>query len=191
VTNTIHPNVLLRKHGWLDTNAVTTNVAGTASAPALFRAKAQSVSEGGTALVYLLDPATKRADAEKIRQLFRDMHGVADVLEPGAFAALGYPLPEKNRQMADFVLVAAPRHAFSNAASGDDETTPVNPATGTHGYLSTNPLMNAVFVASGRGIKRGARLDLVDNRDIAPTMAHLLGQKLPRADGKVLASALE
>jgi len=62
---------------------------------------------------------------------------------------------------------------------------------GSHGYLSSNPRMNAVFVASGRGIKRGAKLDVIDNRDVAPTMAHLLGQKLPRADGKVLKEILE
>jgi predicted AlkP superfamily pyrophosphatase or phosphodiesterase len=192
VTNLVHPNVLLRKHGWFETNALATNMAGAIVAgPAIFKARAQSVSEGGTALVYLTDPMTKRDDAEKIRQLFRDMDGIGDILEPSSFAALGYPLPEKNRQMADFVLVAAARHAFDNRTAGDEETTPVTPATGSHGYLSTNPRMNAVFVASGRGIKRGARLDLVDNRDLAPTMAHLLGQKLPRVDGKVLTPLLD
>jgi predicted AlkP superfamily pyrophosphatase or phosphodiesterase len=187
VTNIIHPNVLLRKQGWLETNVVTID-------PPTFKAKAQIVSEGGTALVYLTDPQTKREDLDKVRQLFRDMTGIAEILEPTSFAALGYPSPEKNMQMADFVLVPSPGHAFDNLASGDEEITPVtltSGSPGSHGYLSTNPRMNAAFVAAGRGIKRGARLDTIDNRDVAPTIAHLLGQKLPRAEGKVLTGILD
>ncbi len=186
-TNTVHPNVLLRKHGWLDTNLVTTT-------PPVFKAKAQIVSEGGTALVYLTDSTTKKEDYQTVLELLRDMEGVAQVVQPNTFAALGYPAPDRNPQMADFVLVAQPGHAFDNRTAGDDHITPVTMTAGSpgsHGYLASNPNMNAVFVANGRGIKRGARLEVVDNRDVAPTLAHLLGQKLPRADGKVLTEILE
>jgi arylsulfatase A-like enzyme len=187
VTNIIHPNVLLRKHGYLDTNLVTVT-------PPVFKAKAQIVSEGGTALVYLTDPVTRKEDFPRVLELLRDMEGVAQVIQPNGFAALGYPAPDKNPQMADFVLVPRPGHGFDNLAAGDDHVTPVTMTFGSpggHGYLSSNPNMNAAFVVAGRGIKRGAKLELVDNRDVAPTIAHLLGQKLPRTDGKVLTEILE
>ena len=61
---------------------------------------------------------------------------------------------------------------------------------GYHGYLAEDPRMNALFVASGRGIQCGARVGQVDARDIAPTVAFLLGQSLPQADGKVLQQIL-
>ena len=187
VTNIIHPNVLLRKNGWLETNLVSTT-------PAVFKARAQSVAEGGTAIVYLTDPKTKEEDRPRVLQQLREMDGVIDVIEPESFAKLGLPAPEKNPQMGDFILVARSNHAFSNQASGDEEITPVTMTSGSpgsHGYLASNTNMNAVFVAVGRGIKRGVKLGLIDNRDVAPTMAHLLGQKLPNADGKVLMQVLE
>ncbi|HTD67248.1 MAG TPA: ectonucleotide pyrophosphatase/phosphodiesterase, partial [Candidatus Limnocylindria bacterium] len=112
VTNIIHPNVLLRKNGWLETNLVSTT-------PAVFKARAQSVAEGGTAIVYLTDPKTKEEDRPRVLQQLREMDGVIDVIEPESFAKLGLPAPEKNPQMGDFILVARSNHAFSNQASGD------------------------------------------------------------------------
>jgi hypothetical protein len=46
--------------------------------------------------------------------------------------------------------------------------------------------MNGVFVAWGRRIKPGAKLGVVDNIDVAPTMAAMLAENLPGADGRVL-----
>ncbi len=186
VTNVIHPNVLLRKNGWLETNLVSTS-------PPIFKARVQSVAEGGTALVYLTDPKTKEEDRPRVLQQLRELDGVIEVIEPESFGKLGLPMPDKNPQMGDFILVARPNHAFSNQASGDEEITPVtltSGSPGSHGYLASNTNMNAVFVAGGRGIRRGAKLGIVDNRDVAPTIMHLLGQKLPGTDGKVLTSVL-
>jgi arylsulfatase A-like enzyme len=186
-TNIIHPNVLLRKNGWLDTNRVV-------ATPPTFKARAQIISEGGTALIYLTDPKLTAKEREKIITALRELPGIAEVIQPDRFSALGYPLPDKNRQMADLVLSAAPGHAFSNRADGNDVVTPVTLESGTpghHGYLSTNPKMNALFVVAGRGIKRGTKLGTVDNRDVAPTIAHLLGVSLSGADGKVLRDVLE
>jgi predicted AlkP superfamily pyrophosphatase or phosphodiesterase len=61
-----------------------------------------------------------------------------------------------------------------------------NPTAGTHGFLSTEPKMNAIFVASGAGIKVGQRVKAVANVDVAPTMAHILGVSLKDASGRVL-----
>lgn len=51
-------------------------------------------------------------------------------------------------------------------------------------------MMNAVFIASVQGIKRGVRIGVVDNIDVAPTLAHLLGQPLPEAEGKFISEIL-
>ena len=50
--------------------------------------------------------------------------------------------------------------------------------------------MNAIFIAAGAGIKPGVELGEIDNIDVAPTVAHLLGVPLPDTDGKILAGAL-
>ena len=68
---------------------------------------------------------------------------------------------------------------------------PSEATTGSHGYLSTEPKMNALFVASGAGIRAGAKLDAVDNTDVAPTVARLLGVPPDRAAGRVLAEILD
>jgi arylsulfatase A-like enzyme len=46
--------------------------------------------------------------------------------------------------------------------------------------------MDAIFIASGYGVRRGAKLDKVANIDIAPTIARLLGVVLPTAKGKTI-----
>jgi hypothetical protein len=50
--------------------------------------------------------------------------------------------------------------------------------------------MNAVCVLSGAGIRPGIHLQNVENIDIAPTVARLLGLHDFTADGQVLEDAL-
>jgi hypothetical protein len=95
--------------------------------------------------------------------------------------------------MADLILVAKDGYAFNNEARGDKTVTEVTLAAGNqghHGYLADNAKMNALFVASGRRIKRGVKLGIIDNTDVAPTIASLLGQKLENCDGHVLEEML-
>jgi hypothetical protein len=157
------------------------------------RARAQIISEGGTALVYLTNPETWDEDAAKVREMLRGAEGVAEIIGPERFAELGYPDPEKNPQMAQLVLAAKEGYAFNNNALGDELVTEVTLDQGNqghHGYLASNSKMNAVFVAAGRGIKKGARVGVVDNIHVAPTIAHLLGVEMPGARGKVLTEIL-
>jgi hypothetical protein len=50
--------------------------------------------------------------------------------------------------------------------------------------------MDALFIAHGRGIKRGARLGRIENTALAPTIAKLLDQSLTEADGEPLREIL-
>ena len=50
--------------------------------------------------------------------------------------------------------------------------------------------MNALFVASGAGIKASNTLATVENVDVAPTIARLLGVTLENASGRVIEEIL-
>ena len=58
--------------------------------------------------------------------------------------------------------------------------TPI-PSTGMHGYLPDNTEMRASFFAEGKGIAAGRDLGVIDMRQIAPTIAGLLGIIFPTA----------
>ena len=178
----LQPNVLLRKAGLLEIGA----------ANQITRARAQVVPEGGTGMIYLTDLQTREADRKQVVELLRGKKGVADIIGPEQYAALGLPSPEKNSGMADLVLVAREGYAVSGSATGDDFVVAVTGTTshGYHGYLASNPKMNAIFIAAGRGIKRGVKIGLVDNINVAPTTAHLLGQELTGVDGRILTEIL-
>lgn len=170
-TKLISPNVVFRKAGLLRPGP---------------RQRAQALSEGGTAFVYLTAPETRAADRSKVIELLRGHEGIADILQPESYPALRLPDPTNNPQMGDLVLVAAEGYAFSNESFEDESVTEIKFPAGSHGYLASNPQMNGVFVAWGRGIRPGVKLDRVDAIDVAPTIAELFGQKLPEADGRVL-----
>ena len=57
---------------------------------------------------------------------------------------------------------------------------------GSHGYPASAPHMDAIFIASGYGVKPGGKLDKIQNADGASTLAELLGLKLPGARGKAV-----
>jgi hypothetical protein len=124
----------------------------------------------------------------KLRELFQALEGVDRVLGPADFPALGLPLPEEYPQMADLVLAARDGYAFAAAAEGESV---IDFEGGAHGYLSSDPAMNAIFVAWGRGIRPGSRLEVIDNLDVAPTIAALLGLSPGGMAGKRLDAILE
>jgi predicted AlkP superfamily pyrophosphatase or phosphodiesterase len=167
----INPNVILRKAGLLRPGP---------------RRRAQSVSEGGTAFVYLTAPTTAKQDREKVIALLRGVEGVADILEPCKYSALHLPDPASNPQTGDLLLVAREGYAFSDEFFDDEVITPIPISLGSHGYLATDPRMDGVLVAWGRRIKPATKLGFVENVDVAPTIAAILGRDLTNSQGRVL-----
>lgn len=55
---------------------------------------------------------------------------------------------------------------------------------GTHGYFPDAPAMRSSFFAMGKGLSRRGNLGEIDMRDIAPSLAHILGVTLNQAEGK-------
>jgi predicted AlkP superfamily pyrophosphatase or phosphodiesterase len=92
--------------------------------------------------------------------------------------------------MGDLILYAKPTYAFQGGLLGDAEVIESKGYLGTHGYPASDPELDGIFLAWGYGIKPGTKLGRVSNTDIAPTMAAVLGVKMPPMDGRVLTEAL-
>jgi len=180
-TNVLQPNVLLRQAGLIEISSLNM----------LTKTRVQCIPEGGSGLIYLNNPDTREADRAKVIELFAKAEGVAELIGGERFEALGLP-PAGQGGMGDFVLRPRIGYGVNGVVTGTNFVVPVTPAmsAGYHGYLSEEPLMNALFVASGSGIKKGARLEAIDNIDVAPTIMRLLGKDLPSADGKIIEEIL-
>ena len=135
--------------------------------------------------------ATIDADRAKAIELFKECEGIAEIITPDGFAQYGLPQPRDYSQMADLILVAKDGYGFSGTATGDDVVVKSETTVGTHGFLSTHPKMNATFIASGAGIPTGKTIEKVENIDLSPTIAYLLGLEFDEVQGRVVKEALE
>jgi predicted AlkP superfamily pyrophosphatase or phosphodiesterase len=169
-TQRIRPNALMKQKGISDVHVI---------------------PEGGTAMVYVTRPERRAELLPVLRKEFAAVKGVSAVLGSQDFDRLGYPQPDKSDRMSDLVLAAADGFAFEGAADGEVVSpVPAGSTPGSHGYLSTESDMDAVFIASGAGIKPGVRLERIHNLDVAPTAARLLGLEMKNVQGRVLTEIL-
>jgi predicted AlkP superfamily pyrophosphatase or phosphodiesterase len=154
---------------------VTTASDPATQAPKVASWKAQPWAAGGMAAIMLHDPAdrdTERAVGELLKSLAADpsngiarIDGRAEIERHGAF-------PD-----AAFLVVMQP--GFYAAASLNGELVSELPAGhGGHGFSPEFREMNAAFFIAGVGIARGRDLGTIDMRQIAPTLAQILGVRL-------------
>ncbi|MFO0893125.1 MAG: ectonucleotide pyrophosphatase/phosphodiesterase [Isosphaeraceae bacterium] len=176
VTASLRPNVALRRAGLLEVD----------DKGSITKARAQVIPEGGIGLVYLSNPETAREDAAAVRKLFEGATGIAAVVGPEEFGRYNLPDPAGYGPMADMILACKPGFSIAGASAGEDDLIPQAKMTGSHGYLSTEPAMNATFIAAGPAIKPGRAIEGIRNVDLAPTVMKILGVPLSRADGRVL-----
>jgi hypothetical protein len=108
------------------------------------------------------------------------------------YGSLGLPQPSSDPQVGALLLTAKSGYAFAAGAIGEKTVADAPEGSlGTHGYISSDAEIQALFIASGRGIKPGVKLQSVDNVDVAPTAAKLLGVELKNVDGKALTEILQ
>ncbi len=171
----IQPNVLLRQQGLL-----------TADDKQITGGQVRAHEQGGVCYLSMLDRANRGALTKRVVELFREVEGVHEIVLPGDFAKHGLPDPEQNPGMGDVMLLCKEGYIFSNTATGDSVVTPKSEAVrGAHGYDANEPRLHANFVAWGAGIRPGKVVERIENIDVAPTIASLLGLTI-KADGKVL-----
>jgi predicted AlkP superfamily pyrophosphatase or phosphodiesterase len=180
VRQQILPNAALLKAGLLE--AVDGKITAT---------QAYVVPEGGSALVYVTAPDPTGAILDRTRQALATLEGVDKVIEPSEYSTYGLPLPEANPQMGALFLTAKEGYAFAGAVGEKTLIDAPEGSRGAHGYVSDDPDLQALFIASGRGIKAGVTLPRVDNVDVAPTAAQLLGVEMSNTDGRVLSEILD
>lgn len=157
----IRLNALFRERG-----LVTTDADGKATA-----ARAAPIENGGTAYIYLLDPAAGpdvRAALETIKPAIGKIYSRDEILAAGGDPA------------AALAVGAAPGYSFTDRAVGPAVSD--RPGRGHHGLPPTDPAMAASFLAIGPRI---AHRDLGAIRmiDIGPTIAGWLGITLTGATG--------
>ncbi|HEX3120880.1 MAG TPA: hypothetical protein VHP80_17410, partial [Candidatus Acidoferrum sp.] len=97
--------------------------------------------------------------------------------------SLGLPTPAESDQAPDLVLAGKPDYAFSGHVAKSYIT---DASGGTHGFLNSDPQMQAIFMAWGAGVPKGAQLGAITNREVAPTIAKILGIELKSAKAPVL-----
>ena len=177
VSREVRPNVRLRRRGVLRVNA----------AGEVESAEARFVMNHGAGWVYGLDG--DRGLVRDLRTELAALEGVSAVWAPDEYAALGLPTPAENPRVGDLLLEAAPGFMLSDEARGDEDLGAPR-YRGTHGQRPLHADNRALFVAAGRGVRRGAPLGPITSRDVAPTLATLLDLPPAPAEGRVLAEIL-
>jgi predicted AlkP superfamily pyrophosphatase or phosphodiesterase len=142
--------------------------------------KAAAWPSAGSAAVVLRDPqdiAVRQQVVELLRNIAADPNnGIAEILDAQGIEKLG-------GARADYMVLFKPGYQI-----GRDPKAPMladSSYRGMHGYSPDLQAMDAVFVVAGKGVPQRA-LGKIDMRDIAPTLAHLMGASLPEAEGRSL-----
>lgn len=167
----LRPNVLLKQAGWQGPGA---------------KQAAYSLAGDGYALVYQKDSTP--ASLAALRRLLAGQQGIAQVLTPDEAARLGWPTPAQTAQAPDLLLYAKDDYTFRDGADGAFATR--GEEIGDHGYPNTDPLMQGIFIATGRGVLHAGEVPAVSVMDVAPTIAALLGIPFASPQGKPIASVL-
>jgi hypothetical protein len=138
----------------------------------------------GAGYVYVLEGDRERTAAQ-IASAVAKLDGVAGAWTAEHYAGLGLPTADENRLVGDVVVDAVPGYCFGDTATGADLEGPPK-YRGTHGQRPEHADNHAFFLASGPGIRRGMVLDAIVSRDVAPTLAQVLGISMPGVEGRRL-----
>jgi predicted AlkP superfamily pyrophosphatase or phosphodiesterase len=171
--NALHPNALLKQENLQSASTSTPTFA---------------IEDGGCALVFQKN-ATPTSIAA-LKKLFEKKPGIYAALTEEEASAQGWPKPGSTDQAPDLLLYAADDYAFS-PDPGDAFVTKLDRQRGSHGYPNTFPLMQAIFIASGAGIRNAGEIPAISNLDVAPTVAHILHLQLRDAQGNALTDILK
>jgi predicted AlkP superfamily pyrophosphatase or phosphodiesterase len=151
-------------------------------APAVTSWTAEPWLAGGMAAIMLHNPKDEAVKTQ-VRQLLDKLaadpaNGIARILTADEIRRLGgFP---------DAAFLVTFRIGFYTGAATSGSLLTSTPGHGTHGYSPDNPEMLSSFFVVGPGIAQSRNLGIVDMRQIAPTVAHLLGVELPTAHNQPL-----
>ncbi|WP_430392230.1 alkaline phosphatase family protein [Dyella sp. 20L07] len=139
-------------------------------------------NDGGSAAIVLRDPtdaAVRAKTAALLATLQNDpAYGIDRVLEQADVAKGG------GTSKANWFVMFKPNYEMG--IKPDAALPSPSHYRGMHGYDPALPQMRSTFLMAGKGVPAGKDLGDIDMRDIAPTVARVLGVSLPQAQGKAL-----
>ena len=141
------------------------------------------------------DDFSEQRDGKALESFFDKilgLEGLERIIRSEEFHALGYPRYGESQYVLGQYIIIPDIDTYltvdvTSESTQRRERTPVH----SHGYLPDHPRMYPALVLSGYGIRKGQRIGLVRNHDVAPTISHLLGLSMPNLEGRVLTEALE
>jgi predicted AlkP superfamily pyrophosphatase or phosphodiesterase len=134
---------------------------------------------GGSAAIILRD-STDRVTHEAVRQLLTRLaanpdNGIAKLVDAVELNRRG-AFPD-----AGWAVEFSPGYRQGGATSGP--LVSAGRKAGTHGYFNDRLEMRSAFFVMGPGVEPGRSLGDIDMKDIAPSLARLLGLELRKAEG--------
>jgi len=145
-------------------------------APKITSWKAEPWLAGGMAAIMLHDPSDRHTE-QVVGELLSDLaadpkNGIAFIADRAKIKQLG-GFPD-----AAFLVVMKSGYYAGGNVTGDI-VSDMHGAYGGHGFSPDNEDMRAAFFISGVGIPHQLDLGVIDMRQIAPTLASLMGVALP------------
>jgi Type I phosphodiesterase / nucleotide pyrophosphatase len=141
--------------------------------------KAQFFTVGGSAWLYLKDKndtKTLKSVQALLNRLPADQQQYFRIINRRQLDAVG-----ANPEVA--LVLSGENNASFN---GDSAGSAIKPGKGgSHGYIPDFYEIRTGFVAHGAGIRKGAAITLMNERDIAVVVSSLLGLDFPSAAGKL------
>jgi predicted AlkP superfamily pyrophosphatase or phosphodiesterase len=178
ITHFVNLNIPFIKAG-----LVQTGVNPATRAPVIVSWQAEPWMAGGMAAIMLHNPNDLQMEQEVhalLNRLAADPeNGIAQILDREAIAKRG-TFPD-----ASFLVVLKPGY-YTGLATGGKQVMPIPGSRGSHGFSPEYPEMRASFFAVGAAVAHHRDLGVVDMRQIAPTVAHILGVPMPTAKAPVL-----
>jgi predicted AlkP superfamily pyrophosphatase or phosphodiesterase len=175
----IRVNVHLRRRGLLGVDAD----------GRVTRAEARLVMNHGAGYVYLDGGGDRDRLARDLARELAGLEGVAGAWAASEYAGLGLATPAENALAGDLILEAAPGYCFGDETRGEEVHGPPK-YRGTHGQRPEHPDNAAFFLAAGAGVRKAAALPRITSRDVAPTLAAVLGLTMGPVEGRRLDEAL-
>ncbi len=139
-------------------------------------------NSGGTAAVMLNNKMDEDARA-KIRQILQRL---AAAPESGLLKWYEGDLAQKLGGFPDAAFIVGTKPGTYIGGALESPVIRNLKPSGGHGFLAELKEMDSSFFIAGAGMQAGKNLGRIDMRDIAPTLAGLLGVKLPTAEGRDL-----
>jgi hypothetical protein len=136
---------------------------------------------GGSVAFYPQSPAAGNAAAiARIKPRIESKHGtlVRWISRERAKELGGFP-------GAAFTLCARSGHSFTvRPPSQPDVLVDPGDIGGMHGFCPDEPQMDALFIASGHGVRAAGAIAKMPMVDVGPTIARYLSVSLPQASGR-------